>query len=53
MCQLYEYLACFYRRGWFPFSYTRMISEGESMKHLPVHKYVFFNSIEHAKANLV
>lgn len=30
------------RRGWFPFSYTRVISDGEgaSMKQLRVHKYV-------------
>ena len=31
------------RRGWFPFSYTRVISEadGSSMRQLRVHKYVF------------
>lgn len=30
------------RRGWFPFSYTRVISDGDgtSMKQLRVHKYV-------------
>ncbi|XP_008313250.2 brain-specific angiogenesis inhibitor 1-associated protein 2 isoform X3 [Cynoglossus semilaevis] len=38
-------------RGWFPFSYTRMISEGESMKHLPVHNLRHGKSI--STGNLV
>lgn len=34
------------RRGWFPFSYTRVISEadGNSMRQLRVHKYVLGDS---------
>lgn len=36
-------MSSFCRRGWFPFSYTRVITDGEgdSMRQLRVHKWVF------------